>query len=29
MILGLDKEPNLEGLFDLLAPPVKSPFAEK
>ena len=28
VVLGLDKEPNLEGLFDLLAPPVKSPFAE-
>ena len=29
MILDLDKQPSLEGLFELLAPPVKSPFAEK
>jgi len=29
MILALDKQPSLKGLIDLLAPPVKSPFAEK
>ena len=28
MVLALDKQPSLKGLFDLLAPPVKSPFAE-
>jgi 2-methylcitrate dehydratase PrpD len=28
MVLSLDKQPNLKGLFDLLAPPVNSPFAE-
>ena len=28
MVLALDKQPNLKGLIDLLAPSVKSPFAE-
>ena len=27
MVLTLDKQPSLKGLIDLLAPPVKSPFA--